>query len=162
MGCIVHPLGQVPCTPGLNPCSPDGHAPSGDITSTIACSALPPIGAECADAGLRTWRGTDPRRTCGTRSRASSAITRTWALRPQGRSSDRAGRVRRVACFCGHSFLRSETSLSIVRHPPICVVAGHRITYVGERAGFSEYVCRDCGHPFCFAGPQRSLEGRHT
>jgi hypothetical protein len=74
------------------------------------------------------------------------------------RVTERDGFVE-YACFCGHSFLRSETSLSIVRHPPICVVAGHRITYVGERAGFSEYVCRDCGHPFCFAGPQRTLEG---
>lgn len=58
------------------------------------------------------------------------------------------------ACFCGHTFLRSESGLSLIKHPPICVLAGHWITFVTERAGYSEYVCRNCGHPFCFAGPE--------
>lgn len=64
------------------------------------------------------------------------------------------------ACFCGHSFLRPETELSVVRHPAICVAGGHWIKYVGERAGFSEYVCKNCGHPFCFAGPRSTQEER--
>lgn len=54
------------------------------------------------------------------------------------------------ACFCGHSFLRTEPDLSLIRHPSICVTAGHWIRYVTDRSGFSEYVCVNCGHPFCF------------
>lgn len=55
------------------------------------------------------------------------------------------------ACFCGHSFLKSEDSLPRVTHPLVCVVSGHFVRYVSRRAGFAEYVCRHCGHPFCFA-----------
>jgi hypothetical protein len=55
------------------------------------------------------------------------------------------------ACFCGHTFLRSERGLRKVRHPMICVLFGHWIRFVTRRAGFAEYVCRHCGHPFCFA-----------
>ena len=71
----------------------------------------------------------------------------------------RATRVTRVttrdgfveyACFCGHTFLRSESGLSVVKHPAVCVLAGHWITFVTDRAGYSEYVCTRCGHPFCF------------
>jgi hypothetical protein len=54
------------------------------------------------------------------------------------------------ACFCGHTFLRPESGLSVVKHPARCVAAGHWITFVTERAGYSEYVCTHCGHPFCF------------
>jgi DNA-directed RNA polymerase subunit RPC12/RpoP len=57
------------------------------------------------------------------------------------------------ACFCGHTFLRAERNLTVIRHPAICVVAGHWITFVAKRAGYSEYICRSCGHPFCFADP---------
>jgi hypothetical protein len=63
------------------------------------------------------------------------------------------------ACFCGHSFLKeiytpnrvSRRDPSIIRHPAICVVSGHFIRYLTSRGGFAEYVCRNCGHPFCFA-----------
>jgi len=55
------------------------------------------------------------------------------------------------ACHCGHSFLKAEGPIQVIRHPLICVAAGHFVRYVCSRAGYSEYVCRNCGHPFCFA-----------
>jgi hypothetical protein len=55
------------------------------------------------------------------------------------------------ACHCGHSFLKSEGSLEVVRHPLVCVRRGHFVRYVTSRAGYAEFICRDCGHPFCFA-----------
>jgi hypothetical protein len=29
---------------------------------------------------------------------------------------------------------------------------------VEERAGYAEYVCEDCGHPFCFVADERVAE----
>ncbi len=70
------------------------------------------------------------------------------------------------ACFCGHSFLMevdkpdvlapqekgvSPRRRQVIRHPAICVVSGHFIYFLTRRGGFAEYVCRNCGHPFCFA-----------
>jgi hypothetical protein len=55
------------------------------------------------------------------------------------------------ACGCGHTFLLTGGSRSIVRHPLACVLRGHYIAFVERRAGYVEYVCRTCGHPFCFA-----------
>ncbi len=63
----------------------------------------------------------------------------------------RAGLVE-YACGCGHTFLRPESGLEIVHHPAICVAAGHWITFLTTRGGYSEYICQHCGHPFCFAG----------
>jgi DNA-directed RNA polymerase subunit RPC12/RpoP len=74
------------------------------------------------------------------------------------------------ACFCGHSFLKlaGGTStfalgasadkkvppLRVIRHPATCVLAGHFIHFLTTRGGYAEYVCINCGHPFCFAyGP---------
>ena len=57
------------------------------------------------------------------------------------------------ACHCGHSFLTDDKPHSLIRHPLTCVVAGHFVRFVSSRAGYSEYVCRNCGHPFCFAEP---------
>jgi DNA-directed RNA polymerase subunit RPC12/RpoP len=57
------------------------------------------------------------------------------------------------ACPCGHTFLKAQGALTIVRHPFVCVARGHAIRYLTCRAGYAEYVCRDCGHPFCFAEP---------
>jgi hypothetical protein len=50
------------------------------------------------------------------------------------------------ACFCGHSFLKeiynpktlSRPDPKIIRHPAICVVAGHFIHYLTSRGGFAE------------------------
>jgi DNA-directed RNA polymerase subunit RPC12/RpoP len=58
------------------------------------------------------------------------------------------------ACGCGHSFLRSQGGLSRIRHPLVCVVSGHWIRFLTKRATFSEYICQNCGHPFCFANPR--------
>jgi hypothetical protein len=43
--------------------------------------------------------------------------------------------------------------LDVVRHPLVCVFLGHFVRYVASRSGYAEYVCRNCGHPFCFADP---------
>jgi DNA-directed RNA polymerase subunit RPC12/RpoP len=71
------------------------------------------------------------------------------------------------ACFCGHSFLKLAGGTStfafsatvdkdvaprrVIRHPAICVIAGHFIHFLATRGGYAEYVCINCGHPFCFA-----------
>ena len=57
------------------------------------------------------------------------------------------------ACGCGHTFLKPVDGLVRVTHPLACVARGHLIRFVERRAGFAEYVCRTCGHPFCFAYP---------
>jgi hypothetical protein len=58
------------------------------------------------------------------------------------------------ACDCGHSFLKDERPRRVIRHPLVCVMAGHFVRFVSARAGYDEYVCRNCGHPFCFAQPR--------
>ena len=60
------------------------------------------------------------------------------------------------ACACGHTFLKTNAALSRITHPLVCVLAGHFVRFVAHRHGYGEYVCRNCGHPFCFA----SREGR--
>jgi hypothetical protein len=55
------------------------------------------------------------------------------------------------ACHCGHSFLKSSGGARKIRHPLLCFLRAHRIRFLTHRAGYAEYVCEDCGHPFCFA-----------
>jgi hypothetical protein len=55
------------------------------------------------------------------------------------------------ACHCGHSFLKAGRATATIRHPLSCTLRGHWIRFVTSRAGFAEYVCETCGHPFCFA-----------
>jgi hypothetical protein len=58
------------------------------------------------------------------------------------------------ACFCGHSFLKSQAAGRTIRHPLICFFTAHRVRFVTKRCRYAEFVCRDCGHPFCFVeGP---------
>ena len=54
------------------------------------------------------------------------------------------------ACECGHSFVRAESGITFIRHPLACVVVGHFIRFNEIRGEWAEYVCRRCGHPFCF------------
>lgn len=54
------------------------------------------------------------------------------------------------ACGCGHSFLKWDDALSHITHPLVCFFQGHRIEWFANRGMLDEYVCRDCGHPFCF------------
>ena len=69
------------------------------------------------------------------------------------------------ACHCGHSFLKSPdaarstpvSGLEKIRHPMVCVLLGHWVRFVTGRAGYDEFICVNCGHPFCFA---RGLEER--
>jgi hypothetical protein len=37
-----------------------------------------------------------------------------------------------------------------IRHPLVCFFQGHRVEWLAGRGMLDEYVCRDCGHPFCF------------
>jgi hypothetical protein len=64
--------------------------------------------------------------------------------------STRDGRVE-YACHCGHSFLMERGGLQTIRHPLVCVVLGHFVRHVTARAGYDEFLCVNCGHPFCFA-----------
>lgn len=57
------------------------------------------------------------------------------------------------ACGCGHSFLKPQHGEGTIRHPLVCFFFAHRIVYLTHRAGYAEFVCRDCGHPFCFVAP---------
>lgn len=55
------------------------------------------------------------------------------------------------ACLCGHSFVKTKAALTVIRHPVACVMLGHLVGLNEIRGGWAEYVCRRCGHPFCFA-----------
>lgn len=59
------------------------------------------------------------------------------------------------ACHCGHSFLRPEKHDGKIHHPLVCVLSGHYVRFVTSRAGYDEFICVNCGHPFCFAGAER-------
>ncbi len=58
------------------------------------------------------------------------------------------------ACNCGHSFLKSETGRAIVKHPPVCLFAGHFLRFTERRGDYDEYLCRNCGHTFYFVVTQ--------
>ena len=57
------------------------------------------------------------------------------------------------ACHCGHTFLKGATDARTIRHPLVCVALGHYVRYVTARGGYHEFMCVNCGHPFCFAAP---------
>jgi len=54
------------------------------------------------------------------------------------------------ACDCGHSFLKPESRKDVVKHPPICLFAGHFLRFTDRRGDYDEYICRNCGHTFYF------------
>lgn len=54
------------------------------------------------------------------------------------------------ACGCGHSFLKAERQATRITHTPVCFFAGHFVYFVGRRGCYGEYLCRYCGHTFCF------------
>lgn len=66
-----------------------------------------------------------------------------------------AGRhgLHEYACLCGHSFLKNQEMNGIIKHPLICLFAGHLVSFVGRRAGFVEHLCQNCGHTFLFDSP---------
>ena len=47
-----------------------------------------------------------------------------------------------------------------IRHPLRCFFRAHRIRFVTRREGYAEYVCEDCGHPFCFVDSTVRTAGR--
>ncbi len=54
------------------------------------------------------------------------------------------------ACLCGHSFVKAQGALTVIRHPLACLLLGHFVTVNLVRGDWAEYVCRRCGHPFHF------------
>lgn len=70
----------------------------------------------------------------------------------------RAGLVEH-ACHCGHSFLRPEQHDGKIHHPLVCVLFGHYVSYVTSRSRYDEFICVNCGHPFCFATATRTSFG---
>jgi hypothetical protein len=54
------------------------------------------------------------------------------------------------ACDCGHTFLKEDNGRDYVKHPPICLFAGHFLRFTERRDGYDEYLCRNCGHTFSF------------
>jgi hypothetical protein len=55
------------------------------------------------------------------------------------------------ACHCGHTFLKDTAGAAVIRHPMVCVTLGHYVRFVTVRGDYDEFVCVNCGHPFCFA-----------
>ena len=53
------------------------------------------------------------------------------------------------ACECGHSFLKKRKVRGKIRHPLICLFAGHLVQFVMRRDDYAEFLCRNCGHTFC-------------
>jgi hypothetical protein len=84
----------------------------------------------------------------GVLKKSSVSVRLVWASRRGVAKRD--GFVEH-ACHCGHSFLKSEAHARRIRHPLMCVVLGHYVRYVTSRGGYDEFVCVNCGHPFCFA-----------
>ena len=41
--------------------------------------------------------------------------------------------------------------LKKIRHPLLCFFRAHRVRFLARRCGYAEYVCDDCGQPYCFA-----------
>jgi len=60
------------------------------------------------------------------------------------------GPLQEYACGCGHSFLRAIKGARLIQHPLVCLWRGHYVRFVEQRNGYSEYVCANCGHTFCF------------
>jgi hypothetical protein len=55
------------------------------------------------------------------------------------------------ACDCGHSFLKEHATTGKIKHPPICLFAGHFVRFVRCTNGQNEFVCLHCGHTFLFS-----------
>jgi hypothetical protein len=61
------------------------------------------------------------------------------------------------ACHCGHSFLRAPQRRALLKHPLICLAAGHFVKFVRRRRRYAEFRCRNCGHTFCFVSAGAGL-----
>ena len=66
-------------------------------------------------------------------------------------------RTTEYACRCGHSFVKKQTALNVIRHPLKCVLFGHLIAMHRMRDAWAEYLCLRCGHPFCFRRAIKSV-----
>ncbi|CAN5127014.1 hypothetical protein BH18ACI2_BH18ACI2_17780 [soil metagenome] len=54
------------------------------------------------------------------------------------------------ACYCGHCFLKHARNSAKIKHPVRCLFAGHYVRFVERREAYAEFLCRHCGHTFCF------------
>lgn len=63
---------------------------------------------------------------------------------------DSGSKTTEYACRCGHSFVKEQRGLTLIRHPLACVLLGHFLTINQIRDNWAEYICFRCGHPFCF------------
>lgn len=52
------------------------------------------------------------------------------------------------ACNCGHTFVKKQIALKHIKHPVICLFAGHFVRLLCQRSGLDEFYCRNCGHTF--------------
>ena len=64
------------------------------------------------------------------------------------------------ACHCGHTFLKPQAGVAVIRHPMVCVALGHFVRFVTARGTYDEFVCVNCGHPFCFARSRAASWGQ--
>ena len=88
---------------------------------------------------------------------APSASVRTahWSCRVWGHHVDnhtfrrRHGQER--SCRCGEPYLRTDGSVTRVRHTLSCFLGHHTYVRMAVRDRHHEYVCVQCGHPLVFA-----------
>ena len=66
------------------------------------------------------------------------------------------------ACDCGHTFLKSARNLTAVKHPLICLFAGHFVNVTRSGSGWNEFVCENCGHTFLLGPEFRSTLEMHS
>ena len=46
--------------------------------------------------------------------------------------------------------MKAEADRNVVKHPPVCLFAGHFLHFTERRGDYDEYFCRNCGHTFYF------------
>lgn len=66
------------------------------------------------------------------------------------------------ACQCGHSFVKSQNALKVIRHPLACIMLGHFVIGNEIRGEWAEYLCSRCGHPFSFRLAAMDQHQTHT
>jgi hypothetical protein len=54
-------------------------------------------------------------------------------------------------CRCGARYLRTDGTLTRVRHTLSCFLGKHEYVRIAVRDGQNEYACVQCGHPLLFA-----------
>jgi len=63
----------------------------------------------------------------------------------------RRGRGPGRSCRCGEPYLKTDGSVTRVRHTLSCFLGHHTYVRMADRDGHHEYACVQCGHPLVFA-----------